>query len=92
MKKVLTWLILGTRGGYNRAKIIKALHDCPANTHQLSKKLNLNYRTITHHIELLEEMNVIEECGKRYGKIYLLSNKMEMHYNEFEKIWNMLKD
>ena len=92
MKKVLTWLILGTRGGYNRAKIIKALHDCPANAHQLSKKLNLNYRTITHHIDLLEEMKVVETSGKKYGKIYLLSDKMETQYPEFKKIWNMLKD
>ena len=53
MKKVLWWLILGTRGGINRAKIIKKLNERPYNAHQLSEELNVNYRTIRHHIKIL---------------------------------------
>jgi hypothetical protein len=37
-------------------------------------------------------MNVIENSGKKYGKIYLLSDQMETQYREFEKIWELLKD
>lgn len=91
MKKVITWVILGTSGGYNRANIIKTLHNRPLNAHQLSKKLNLNYGTITHHLDVLEEMNVVENSGKKYGKIYLLSDRMENHYDDFKKIWNQLE-
>lgn len=91
MRKVLTWVLLGTKGGYNRAKIIKELHDRPSNAHQLSKKLILNYRTITHHLDVLEEMNVVEKTGKKYGQVYMLSDRMENHYDEFEKIWTQLK-
>ncbi len=92
MRKVLTWVILGTSGGYNRAKIIKTLHDRPLNAHQLSKKLDLNYRTITHHLDTLEEMKVVEKSGKKYGQIYMLSDKMENNYADFKKIWSQLED
>lgn len=92
MRKILTWVLLGTKGGYNRAKIIKELHDRPANAHQLSKKLDLNYRTITHHLDILEEMKVVEKSGKKYGQIYMLSDKMTPYYNDFEQIWAQLKE
>ncbi len=85
------WVILGTKGGLNRAKIIQKLNERAYNANQLSKELNLNYRTITHHLDILEEMKVIENSGKKYGKIYFLSDKMNKHYGEFEKIWDQLE-
>ena len=88
MKKVLIWLLLGTKGGYNRARIIKFLHDMPSNANKLATELNLNYRTITHHLSVLDEMNVIISVGKKYGKVYMLSTEMEKNYGEFDKIWN----
>lgn len=92
MKKVLWWLILGTRGGINRAKIIKKLNERPYNSHQLTKELNLNYRTITHHIRILEDSNVVESTGEKYGKMYFLSDKMEKNYTDFEAIWEQISD
>jgi predicted transcriptional regulator len=92
MKKVLWWLILGTRGGINRAKIIKKLNERPYNAHQLTKELNLNYRTITHHIKILEDSNVVESTGEKYGKMYSLSDKMEKNYADFEAIWEQISD
>jgi predicted transcriptional regulator len=92
MKKVLWWLILGTRGGINRAKIIKKLNERPYNAHQLTKELNLNYRTITHHIKILEDSNVVESTGEKYGKMYFLSDKMEKNYADFEAIWEQISD
>lgn len=92
MKKVLMWLILGTKGGYNRARIIQLLHDRPYNKNQLSKKLNLNYRTITHHLSIFEEMGIIETMGDNYGVVYFLSDKMLENYDYFTEIWNKLKE
>lgn len=86
------WLILGTKGGHNRARIINALHDKPANTNNLKNQLNLNYKTVSHHLKILEEMNVVNTAGKDYGKIYFLSEKMEKNYDEFEKIWQQLEE
>ena len=92
MKKVLWWLILGTRGGINRAKIIKKLNERPYNAHQLSEELNVNYRTIRHHIKILEDSEVVKSAGEKYGKMYFLSEDMEKNYNDFETIWEQVKD
>lgn len=92
MKKVLWWLILGTRGGINRAKIIKKLKERPYNAHQLAEELNVNYRTIRHHIKILEDSDVVKSAGEKYGKMYFLSEDMEKNYNDFETIWAQIKD
>jgi len=92
MKKVLWWLILGTRGGINRAKIIKKLKERPYNAHQLSEELNVNYRTVRHHIKILEDSEVVKSAGEKYGKMYFLSENMEKNYDDFETIWEQIKD
>ncbi|WP_455645644.1 ArsR/SmtB family transcription factor [Methanosphaera sp.] len=91
MKKVLLWLILGTKGGLNRAKIIKKLKERPYNLNQLSKELDLNYRTISHHIDKLEEMNIVEPHGNSYGKMYFLTDEINETYDEFEEILNQVE-
>ena len=53
LEKLLWWLITGKRGGVNRARIIKKLKERPYNAHQLSKELDLDYKTIRHHIKIL---------------------------------------
>ncbi len=91
MKKVLWWLILGTRGGINRAKIIKKLKERPYNAHQLAEELNVNYRTIRHHIKILEDSEVVKSAGEKYGKMYFLSENMERNYGDFETIWKQVQ-
>ena len=41
MEDIIWWLIAGTRGGINRARIINELNSRPYNANQLAKKLNL---------------------------------------------------
>lgn len=89
---MLWWLILGTRGGINRAKIIKKLKERPYNAHQLAEELDVNYRTIRHHIKILEDSEVVKSAGEKYGKIYFLSDNMEKNYDDFETIWEQIKD
>lgn len=91
MKKLLWWLIAGSTGGPNRGKIIMALHERPYNAHQLAENLKLNYKTVRHHIKILEENNVITSSGKKkYGEMYFLSDKMEENYDTFKDIWKEL--
>lgn len=92
MDRVLWWLILGTKGGINRAKIIKKLNERPYNANQLTEQLNLSYMTIRHHIKILEDSKVIKSTGKKYGKMYFLSDTMENNYDNFEMIWKQVKD
>lgn len=50
--------------------IVNSLMDRPANAYQLTKTLSLNYRTILHHLGLLEENRIIQGEGPKYGKVY----------------------
>ena len=88
LEKLLWWLIIGKRGGINRARIIKKLNDRPYNAHQLSKELNLDYKTIRHHIQILEQNKVIKVTGDSYGKLYFLTDEVEKNYKIFQEIWD----
>jgi predicted ArsR family transcriptional regulator len=52
MEKILWWLISGTRGGFNRGQIINLLQKRPYNSNQLAQKLELDYKTVRHHIKI----------------------------------------
>jgi len=86
MRKVLWWLIGGSRGGANRLRIVRGLHDTPMNTNQLSKALAIDYKTAQHHLELLVENNVLTTMGDDYGKMYFLTEQMEQHLDLLDDI------
>ena len=86
LKYLLGWLIAGTRGGVTRAKIIEVLKETPQNANQLSKLLDLDYRTIRHHLEVLQKNRIIPSAGEVYGTTYFLSPEMEENYALFEEI------
>jgi len=90
MKKLLWWLIAGKIGGINRARIIKALSERPYNMHQLSEELNLDYKTVRHHVKILEKNKIVKPTGDKYGKLYFLSEDMERNYDIFEEIWEKI--
>ena len=86
LKYILGWLIAGTRGGMSRAKIIQTLNQTPQNANQLANLLGMDYRTIRHHIEVLEKNKIITSAGEGYGTTYFLSPAMEENYVLFEEI------
>ena len=88
--KLLWWLIAGTVGGETRAKIIMALHETPMNAHQLSEKLGMDYSTIRHHLKVLEQNSLVTKMGKRYGKMYFLSDLLESNFHIFQEIWEKI--
>lgn len=91
MEKLLWWLITGKKGGINRAKIIKKLNEKPCNANQLASELNLDYKTIKHHLKILVENNIVYNLGDGYGKLYFLTDHMENNYHEFEEIISKIK-
>ena len=86
LKYLLGWLIAGTRGGVTRAKLIKALREKPQNANQLATLLRMDYRTIRHHIEVLQKNKIITSAGEGYGTTYFLSIELEANYALFEEI------
>jgi DNA-binding transcriptional ArsR family regulator len=89
-KYLLGWLIAGSRGGLTRAKMIKALKETPQNANQLANLLEMDYRTIRHHLEVLQKNRIITCLGEGYGKTYFLSPAMEENYALFEEIVNKI--
>ncbi len=86
LKYLLGWLIAGTRGGPTRAKIIEALKETPQNANQLAISLKMDYKTMRHHLDVLEKNKVITSIGDRYGATYFLTQTMEENYVMFEEI------
>jgi DNA-binding transcriptional ArsR family regulator len=91
-KHLLLWLFTGTRGGANRGRIIEAIREEPMNTNQLRILLNLDYRTVKHHLDVLEDNGLITSMGNKYGKMYFLSQRLEENIEEFDEIWKDLKN
>lgn len=86
IKYLLGWLIAGTKGGSSRARIIQALNDAPQNANQLATALGMDYRTIRHHLEVLEKNRIITSAGEGYGVTYFLTPMIEQNYPVFEEI------
>jgi DNA-binding transcriptional ArsR family regulator len=88
MKRLLWWILAGSRGGENRGRILLAVHDRPRNAHQLSEALSLDYKTIRHHLKVLQENGLIAPSGPdQYGAVYLLTPAIEQAWPLFGEIW-----
>ena len=86
MRRVLWWLIGGSRGGRNRLRIVRTLDETPMNTHQLSETLDLDYKTVKHHLELLVENGILMTMGDGYGKTYFLTDAMESNRDVLDEV------
>jgi len=87
LRQLLWFLIAGTRGGANRARIIEALHARPCNANRLSELLGLDYRTIRHHLDLLVGNGLLTRpAGEAYAAPYFLSPYLEGNYGIFEEV------
>ena len=92
-KRVLWYLIGSTKGGANRAKILKLLNERPANPNQLSTVLKLDYKTVLHHLKVLSENGLIITDNKdKYGAIYFLTPLMENNYASLRAILDKIRD
>lgn len=86
MEKALWYLLVGTRGGANRVRLIRALSERPMNANQLAEELDLDYNTVRYHTEKLEDHDVLERGGSDYGEMYFLTDRFENHRDRFEEI------
>lgn len=87
LRQLLWFLLAGTRGGLNRARIIEALRARPRNANQLGKDLGLDYRTIRHHLDLLQRNGLLTRpAGDAYAAPYFLSPYLEGNFAVFEEI------
>jgi DNA-binding transcriptional ArsR family regulator len=86
MEKALWYLLAGTRGGENRARIIRTLEERPRNANQLAEALDVDYNTVRHHLDVLLDHDVVERGGDDYGALYFLTDRFEDHRDVFDRI------
>ena len=87
VRQLLWYLVAGTRGGENRARIIEALRTRPYNAHELGEALGLDYRTIRHHLDLLEKNGLLTRpIRDAYASPYFLSSVLKANYAVFQEV------
>lgn len=70
-RSMLWYLLVGSRGGANRLRILDLLQRTPRNAHEISVELGIDYRTVRHHLGLLEDAGVVSRpLGGVYGSPY----------------------
>ncbi len=86
--RILWYVFATTKGGPTRVRIVDLLEKRPYNMHQISKELKLDYKTVQHHIRVLEENRVLTAEEKKYGTIYFPSAMFENVKDIFNEIKN----
>ncbi|AWR94768.1 winged helix-turn-helix domain-containing protein [Acidianus brierleyi] len=86
VKKMLKFLFFSSKGGKTRLNIIKLLQNSPLNANQISEKLNLDYKTVIHHLEVLIENKIIIKEGEKYGAKYKLSSEYYIFKDVFDEL------
>ncbi|MGQ9514495.1 MAG: ArsR/SmtB family transcription factor [Thermoproteota archaeon] len=91
IQRLLWWLLVGTRGGPTRAKIIHSLEKNPQNANQLAQTLGLDYKTIRHHLQILVDNRFLVTVGEGYAKVYFPSPVLESCRETFMEIWKKIE-
>ena len=86
LRRLLWYLLGGTRGGENRAKILRAIKERPRNLHQLANDLGMQYNLVQHHVGVLKRNTLVSGVGEHYGMTYFLTPWLEAHFEVFEAV------
>ena len=94
MREIFSSICTGMSGRYTRMRIICAITEEPLNARELSKKLELDYKTIQHNIKVLESNSLIDRVGEGYGDMFfpsdLISSNLPTLYKVIKKVEDKL--
>ncbi len=87
LKRVLWYVLAGTRGGLMRIRIIELIMDRPYNANQIKEALKVDYKTVQHHLKVLLENRILATSEeKKYGSVYFLSPLVEKNTHIIDEI------
>ncbi|NIM25660.1 MAG: helix-turn-helix domain-containing protein [Nitrososphaeria archaeon] len=79
-------IFTGMSGRFTRMRILCAITEDPMNTLEISKKLNLDYKTIQHNIKVLESNGLIVREGEGYGDLFFPSELLSSNLPTLYKV------
>ena len=86
MEAALWYVLAGTRGGVNRVRILRALDERPRNANRLAETLDLDYKTVRHHLDVLMDNDILRKSGDDYGAVYLPTDRVRHNWETVEEI------
>jgi len=88
-KRLMMYLLVGTKGGFNRLQIMKLIQGEPLNPNKIGEKLGLDYKTVQHHLKILRENSVVVTSSPSgtYGAMYFLAPYVEKNISLVDEIW-----
>jgi len=86
IKRLMWYIFAGMRGGPTRIRILELISSRPSNMNQIKKELSLDYKTVQHHIKILEENRLVTSEEKKYGTIYFTSQIFEQNRTIYDEI------
>jgi len=92
MEGVLWYVFASTRGGENRARLLRAIDEQPRNANKLAEVLDLDYTTVRHHLDVLEENNIVTASGDEYGAVYLPTERARANWETVEEVLDTVLD
>ena len=92
MKELFSSVFTGMSGRYTRMRIICAITEEPMNTLELSKKLEMDYKTIQHNIKVLESNSLIDREGEGYGDLFFPSDLISSNLPTLYKVIRKVED
>ena len=88
MKNLIWYLVAGSKGGITRGRIIEFLRETPSNANKIAEMLKLDYKTVRHHLKILQKNNALTVENKdNYGAVYFISEIMNANMKIFDDIW-----
>jgi len=82
-RRLIWFVFAGSRGGPNRARLVRQISSSPANANQLAGSLGIDYKAVQHHLRVLERNGMVERAGGKYGAVYFPSGLLEANMESF---------
>lgn len=85
----IRWLLVESRGGPVRSKILLMLKQRPTNINRLAKELDMDYKAVKRHLDLLEKNGLVRRLGIKYGDVYFIDDNAYRHWDE---LYSLIKE
>jgi DNA-binding transcriptional ArsR family regulator len=84
--RVFWYLFAGSCGGPTRVRIVNLLRERPYSRTQLARTLELDYKSVQHHLDVLKKNNLTTRHGEKYGVLFFISPYLEAKIDAFDEV------